>query len=328
MHSYSRLKQWRFCRQAHYFRYVEKIEPIVTPRPLKMGSHIHECVACLAEGEGLEGYIESVQEEYDKMFIEEQEFYGNMPDDLRVIIDGYQRINGEEDENFEFTEIEGELGPVPLTKYTSLTIRPDRLGLDTRINRNFLFESKSGKSLPNEDYRLWDMQCFLYIWGLRELGYQVDGVIWDHVRSKPPTVPRLLKSGKLSTAKNIDTTYNTYLNEIKAQGLDPEDYEEYLDTLHGRENKFYRRVRLPIKESMLDPVVQEAKITSLEIHLMGEMPPVKNVSRTTCQMCSYKAICEAELLGLDVDYVKDRQFRLRPGREDPDEEESIKDDQE
>lgn len=315
VHSYSRIKLWRFCRQAHWNRYKEKIEPVKTGKPLKMGSYLHELTALVSQGKSIQELMDSISSEYDKMFIEEKEFYGDMPSDLTRIMEGYKTAHGQEDQALNYTHIEAELGPVPLTKYTSLTIRPDRLVEDpTRGGRTFLFETKSGKSLPTEDFRLWDTQTFLYIWGMRELGMKIDGIVWDHVRSKPPTIPQILRKGGLSVAKSIDTTYDTYYQAVVDNDLLSEDYQAFMDTLRGRENKFFRRVRLPVKENMLKPIIEEAKITSLEIYLLGDMRPVKNVSRTTCSMCSFKSLCEAELLGLDVEYVKETQFRPKPPR--------------
>ena len=315
VHSYSRLKQWRFCRQAHYYRYVDKIEPVMTARPLKIGSHIHEITALMAKSEGGEReYLEKVQKEYDNMLAEEQDYYGNMPRDLEVIMEGYKNFHEDDEEFFLYELIEAELGPVPLTEYTSLTIRPDRVATDVNSGQKFLFETKSGKSIPAADFRIWDLQTFLYIWGMRELGYKLDGIVWDHIRSKAPTIPKVLKSGELSKAKNIDTTYDIYMDEIENQGLNPDDYEEFLDTLMDKDNKFYRRVKLPIKENMLKSVIEEAKITSLEIHHLGDMKPIKNISRMTCNMCSFSSICEAELLGLDVDFVKENNFRPKAPR--------------
>ena len=284
-------------------------------RPLKFGGFLHRLLAADKGTEPVEVVFQDAQNEYDKMFPEEREYYGNLPSDLRTVFDGYKKFYEVEDLYFRYTMIEAELGPVPLTEYTSLTIRPDKVAEDIRNDKTFLFESKTGRSIPSEDYRLWDMQTFLYIWGMRELGLKINGIIWDHIRSKVPTVPRLLKNGALSEAKNIDTTYDTYYRAIVENGLDPEAYSEYLGTLKGKDNKFYRRVKLPVKEKMLLPVVESAKRTSLEIHHLGTLPPSKNVSRTTCGMCSFRPICEAELLGLDVEYVKNNQFRPRPPRE-------------
>jgi len=287
----------------------------MTVRPLKFGSTLHELLAADKSNLPIEPIFEKVDQEYSRMFPEEKEYYGDLPNDLRTIFHGYKKFHREEDDNFAYEQIEAELGPVQLTKYTSLTIRPDRVAEDQRNGKKFLFETKTGKSIPSEDYRLWDAQTFLYIWGMRALGQKIDGIIWDHVRSKAPTVPKVLKSGELSQAKNIDTTYDTYLQAITDNGLDINGYKEYLGTLVGRENRFYRRVKLPVKENMLLPVVESARRTSLEIYHLGKLTPIKNISRTTCGMCSFRPICEAELLDLDVDYVKETQFRPRPPRE-------------
>ena len=314
--SYSQIKKWRQCKQAHYYAYIERLEPRMKPRPLKMGSVIHDMLEAKARGKDWTEILHKVQKEFDKMFVEEKELYGDIPSDAEKIMKAYERMYGEDDE-IDYLLIEEKMGPIDLTDKTALTLRPDALVRDRDQGLIYLMERKTAQRLPTEDFRLWDLQTLIYAWALRKLGYQVDGVLWDHVRSKPPTEPQVLKSGELSQAKKIDTDYYTYYEAIKENGLDPEKYSEFLEKLKGRERNFFRRVRLPVKEKMIKPLIKDAQEASLEIYYMQHRPQ-RNISPFTCKSCFYKSLCYAELRGLDDNFIRENEFKVKEGGDDED----------
>lgn len=303
--SYSKIKRWRFCRQSYYFNYVEKIVPKKKPKPLKLGSIVHAMLEAVAKGEDWTQILDVVTKEYSKMMEEEKEFYGDLPSDSSRIIKGYQKMWAAEKVSFQL--IEKALGPIPLTPYTAFELRPDRLMRDKAVNMTFLCETKTGRKIPQEEVRIWDLQTVLYIWALRKLDYKVDGIIWDYIRTKPPTIPQVLKNGQLSQRADIDTDYATYLKAVKDNHLDLTTYQDFLDGLKGKEHGFYRRVRIPITEKMIEPVLNDAKITSKEIHFLADYP-VKTISGYTCPRCFYQSLCYAQLRQLDEDFIRKAEF--------------------
>lgn len=52
--SVSRLKTFKSCRRAYYFRYVEELVPTETAEPLAIGSRYHELVEKLNRGESID----------------------------------------------------------------------------------------------------------------------------------------------------------------------------------------------------------------------------------------------------------------------------------
>ena len=174
----------------------------------------------------------------------------------------------------------------------------------------FLCETKTGRKIPQEDLRIWDLQTVLYVWALRKLGNKIDGIVWDYIRTKPPTVPLLLKSGELSQRADIDTDYGTYMKAITDNELSPDNYKAILESLKGREDSYFRRVKVPITEPMIEPILEDARSTSLEI-LYLEDQPVRSMSGYTCPRCSYQSLCYAHLRGLDEEFIRKVEFTPR-----------------
>lgn len=277
-----------------------------------MGSIIHKMDQVKVEGGNWRKILKEVKKEYDKMFDEEKEFYGNLPEEIENIMVGYEKEYGKE--KFKYLLIEETLPNIPLTKHTSLKLRPDKIVEDEQ-GLNFLWESKTGKNIPPEEFRLWDLQTILYVWGARYADYKIDGILWNYIRTKPPAIPALLKNGSLSQRKNIDTDYRTYLKAIKEAKLKISDYEDILKRLKDSGSTFYRRMKLPVTEKTLNQIVRDARKSSLEIYYM-QYYPIKEISGFSCRRCFYKSLCYAELRGLDVDFVKSTEFKKIKREED------------
>lgn len=108
--------------------------------------------------------------------------------------------------------------------------------------RYWLLEHKSYKMDRGEvQYELTD-QAKMYVYAAREkFSLPVQGVVYNILRKKLPTIPRELQRGGLSKSKNIDTTAAIYLREIRKQGLEPSDYAEILARLEEKGNTFFNR---------------------------------------------------------------------------------------
>lgn len=122
------------------------------------------------------------------------------------------------------------------------------------VDRNghyWLLEHKTYASVRGqEQFDLTD-QAKMYVYAANEqFGLPVQGVVYNVLRKKIPTVPKELIRGGLSKNMSIDTTYAVYMREIKRLGLDPYDYTDILTHLESRGNTFFIRylIRKPPKE--------------------------------------------------------------------------------
>src|SRR5690606_21992778 len=95
---------------------------------------------------------------------------------------------------------------------------------------------------------------------------------------------------------------------IEEHGLDPDDYEDILEHLRGNEHNFYRRIYLPIRENIIEPVIQDVINTAKEIYYLGELLKTRNLGKD-CRICSFKQLCQVEIMGDDVEFIKKTQYR-------------------
>ena len=336
--SNSRVKKWNSCKRAHHYAFNEKIEKKAPPTALYKGKIIHECIEDMIYGRDWTKTLNKYIDEYNKMFEEEKEQYGDLPNELRIIMEGYEKLY--KDDGLEYLELNGkraehdfaiEIAREPClhcengfnpqldeecTKCGGTGQRPiflvgkiDAVARD-REGRVWLVEHKSFKNLPDENFRWTNQQASLYTWVMPQIGFpKPDGVLWDYIRTKVPRVPEPLKSGKgLSKSKNIDTTYDTYYQAIIDNGFDPADYEDILEHLKGNEINFYRRIYLPTRDSIIKPIVDDVINTAKEIYYLGETLKTRNLGKD-CSFCSFKQICQVEIMGGDSEFIKKSEYR-------------------
>jgi RecB family exonuclease len=312
---------------AHHYKYYQKLEKIKKGLPLLIGSAIHEVLEEFTEGRDPNVPMAKFRKDFDKLFNEEKAELGDLPTELENIMVSY----------FKFYENDGLTYPVrhrglmsefpvivDLDNETQFVGYVDKIPQDPE-GRNWVMDHKSCKSIPQESSRFADYQLLIYHWLLPQLGYpKPDGVIWDYIRKKAPTVPELLKAGGLSRAKSIDTTYDVYMATVDRL-LGPEarpEYEEFAQTLKGREEKFFRRIYLPHpNSSMVDTVVGDLMTSIKEIREKGPTATTRSMTKD-CSWCSYYNLCQAELRGLDSDFIRKAEYKIK-GEEDGNQEEVL-----
>lgn len=315
--SNSRIKLWRRCHRAHWYKYEEKLVKKLPPVPLIRGRIIHEMIEAWISGKSWKTVLDGYLKEYNKMFQEEKEQYGDLPSELPRIMEGY--IRKWKKEPLEYLEVEGKRCEIPLKidllPQITFTAVIDAIAIDSR-GRTWLVEHKTHKEIPPEEVRLSNLQTTLYCWALEQKGItKPTGVLWDYIRTKPPVIPEILKNGELSRRKNMDTDYDTYFQAIISAGQDPSDYQDILDILKSRGDRFYKRVYFPAPGSLIKPLVSEFIETAKEIFYLGSRSKARNLSRD-CSWCSYYPLCQAELRGLDADYIRTTEYERRESEDE------------
>lgn len=312
--SVSRLKTWRRCQVKHDFKYVDKLRPKRKAVPLRRGSWVHSCLEARNEGKNWVDVIKQLKaDEYDKLFAEEKAELGDLPTEVFRIMRAYHQTYAKVDLVYETIAAEQQfmirLGKTPFV----LTGVIDRIMRNKTNGQIWCQEYKTMKRLPSEDYRLSDIQTTVYVQVLQYLapylGYNpkdVMGVIIDYICTKPPTIPDVLKSGELSRRKIFCDRW-TYLACLKREGLDPADYEDFLERLD--ENKFFYRIPMTRSRDMLNNVFKELLITGQQIKNFSG----RRVSRSldwTCDRpkCEYRDLCLAQFQGLDTHFLIESQF--------------------
>lgn len=274
--THSMLKTFRKCEMCAYFKYILRLKPKMLGKPLKRGTWVHSLLEAKGNGEDWRALHARHSAKFDQMFDEEKDHYGDLPNEILQIVESYDwhyRDDPWEWVANEFT-LEAEFPDGTLYRGKVDALIENEHGL-------WLVDHKTHRTLPDLSFRLRDSQSALYLWAARENGLNVQGFIWNYIRWKAPSVPKLLmKADRISDAA-CDTDYPTFVRALKKYKeehpstfkIRPQDRAkaEYLRTqryTHGKPqtSEFFRRDFLEKSDDMLDRVMLLNHRTSLRMH--------------------------------------------------------------
>lgn len=317
--SVSKVKKWRTCQQAYDYKYNQKLSPKTKAVPLRRGTWVHACLEARDNGENWVEVIKKLKaEEYDKLFVEEKAELGDLPAEVFRIMRAYHQTYQLIDAEYETVVCEQSfMIRIPGTTIV-LTGIIDKIMRHKSTGKIWCVEHKTMKNTPpTEEFRITDIQTANYTWVMEQiaphLGFKredIAGVIFDYIKTKPPTIPDTLKNGELSKRKNIDCDKWTYLACIKRAGLDPANYEDILTELEHK--VFFQRIPMAKSVPMVKLVLQEIINTGTQIQALSPHCLARNLN-WTCDRpkCEYRDLCIADLQGADTQTLINLQFERR-----------------
>lgn len=309
----SMLGAFRRCIKQSEFKYVHRLKPRRLGSPLKRGTWVHSLLEEDANGNDWMKLHKKLTAQFNKMFDEEKEFYGDLPTEIETIMKSYFWHYKKDPWKYLETELEltAELPNGVLLRIKFDALIENQWGL-------WLVDHKSHKSLPGLEYRMLDTQSPIYVWVAQQNKIPVNGFIWNYVRWKAPTVPKLVYVGKprqrLST-RGVETDYPTYKRALKQyareNGLDASLYAEELERLkaqryrpgEAQSSPFFRRDVFEKSPDLVERVLKEAMRTADRMNHYDWSDPdavERTVGRHCEFMCSYKDICAMQLLGGNI----------------------------
>lgn len=313
--SNSRAKTYRRCPKQYDFKYVYNLKPKRKSLHLEKGTWLHELLEVHYRGDDWEALHRRRVKEFNNLLAEIRDDLGpELPGECARIMRNYLRYWKEEDEQFVVVDTEMD-EVVTLPNGLKFRVIVDLVVEDRRTGLLWPFDHKSRGKLESSDSMLLDPQLTNYFTALRILGYEpMGGVVYNELRTKVPTIPHLLKNGKLSKAKNIDTDVRTYYEAIKANGLEVDDYRDILRVIATKSHEqWFRRTKLPKDTAMLKIMQRELVVTANDIRRAerkGEFP--RNFMTNDCKWsCDMKALCIAQLHGADISSLIKNQYRNR-----------------
>jgi CRISPR/Cas system-associated exonuclease Cas4 (RecB family) len=316
----SGIKAFKECRRKWYLR--ENYKPIKINDNLFLGSGIHYSLEkYYAEGQHLqEAFLEWFDKQLQELEIwEEQMDMLNEKKELGLGMLKHYKIFSDNNDSDYFekvidTEIDFEI-PVRNLKGNKTNCKyagtVDGLAVD-EFGMYWLLEHKTASRIDTTHLPL-DEQVVRYIWAMQEkLGIEISGVIYNILLKKTPTEPRVLKSGALSKAKNIKTTFDAYVNSLITHygGIEKVPFAEYNDILtdlRSRDNEFFKRVKVEKTQHEIQDI---AKRTYLEYKEMSN-PQLRMFPSPTRQCnwkCDFREVCIAMNQGLDYEYMLEKSF--------------------
>lgn len=248
---------------------------------------------------------------------------------VRSMIDHYAMWQAQDtrvysDRNLEFVSLEqGFEIPLPAPDggfhpTATLAGRFDGVVRHTPTDTFWLWETKTTRSIAELTNSLVnDEQCGVYAYAASQvLQKPIAGVLYNMVRKKAPSLPRILQNGQLSKAVSIDTTAFHYLSEIKSQFPDYSDdtiLDEYGDTLaalQANETKFF--LRFPVYRTPAEIANLLRDIYHVAVDMLNPDTPLYPApSWLNCNFCSFKSACITRNADGDYGTLLDAEFRVR-----------------
>lgn len=292
------------CEQQYVYKFVELLEARLVAIPLKLGTWMHLLIDAKYKKGDWKPEHRKLSREFNQMFDEQKAYYGPLPQQASHIMRGYDYHWRNDDQDWEFIDTELKL-EVELNKGWVYVAKVDVVA-DNDEGR-WLWDHKTFKAkAPTADYRIVDPQSALYDWAYeRVTGIKPVGFMFNYLRTKLPTTPKLLKRGGISKAKNIDTNFYTLMAFLKKNDLDPADYREQLSAARSRDSLFYDRVFVPrptavIRNLLADIVAKLPRIR--ELHEGAR--PTRTLTRDCQYSCAFHLLCLTELTDGNGDYIR------------------------
>jgi len=326
--SFSEVSSYRRCAKAWEYRYLKRLKRKFKGVRLLRGEILHEMLNAYVNQKIIKGYdgndpwdvLEEYSEKFGAYFEEEKDMHGDIIGDCGKIFEGYLRKYRKDPLTYVGSEIKVE---IDLSKLGSGALPVTFIGFIDKVARDqqerlWLMDHKFLKSIPTADDRFAELQLLIYVWavGMQDPKEHLDGVCWDYARAKAPTEPEVLKNKSLSKRKNLDCDPYTYLKVIRREGLDATQYVDMLELLEGKEDTFFERVFLPTPSTdMIIEVVNDFLQTTGEIQAKRDGGRcARSMSSFNCNTCEFRTLCEAEVRGLDADFIMKSEYVPRGER--------------
>lgn len=312
--SYSQIKTWKRCRQKWYYGYVRNLLPKGRIYKIELGKYGHALLEAYYKGEDLKEASQVYWDEQTKdMFEEEMVEFEDTRFQAEVLSERYINHYEDIDRHMEILSAEGKFstpinGGVHLRGIIDLVMQDDT-GELWLVDHKFT----SIDLIKYEDGLVLDEQANYYLWALAEMlgeDKPVAGIMFNLVKSKLPSVPKLLKSGGLSKAQSIDTDTATYLKAIEDNGLNPHDYDDILRSIEEKDRPFFKRHYVQRTAQELRNIGTELDRISKD---MVDCRIYRNATKDCSWDCPYRELCIMEYKGITDEFYIENNFNIKEG---------------
>jgi len=313
----SSLRTWLRCKRQYYYKYVEGLEARLPDIKLKRGSWMHECLQYHYMGRDWKVAHKRLTKKFNTMFLEEREYYGDLPDQVERMMKSY--LYHYREDNWEVLFVEETFKVDHPAFEEKFEFKPDLIVYDKDTKQTICWDHKTVKSIPSGEFRIQDLQSALYTWGLKVVDVEINAFGWNYIRTKDPTVPKINLNGEISRRK-IDTDFYTLASFLKEyygtlEGL-PAAWRTRLNTLKYT-NTYFRRSKVVKSEAITSRLVAEMDYSTQEMQswydLSDEHPmqdPWVRTMISSCDWdCDFQELCIHELLGGDGKFIRRNKFK-------------------
>lgn len=307
--SYSMLSCYKNCPHAYKLRYLEKIEPIRVQKPLYKGTAIHSLleqrILHLLDPNNRtwqELLHSDLEDAYTKLSDTDKQDLGDFINDAEKIMKQYAWCY--HDEQVKYLEVE------KWVEYKLFTHKGKPVVLVGKVDaivelggKQYIVEHKTYSSQPMSLNDTWiNMQTCLYAYILnKKYKYHIEGVLWDMIKTEPYAEPNILKSG----------AYGKQSSKVTLLSFKENPGEEIIEQVKNNHLNFLQRFITPIVPTAVEAFIKEVKLLAKDLARKGtNIIDARRLSRD-CGWCAYHDICQAELTGGDVEYIKQILYRKK-----------------
>ena len=182
--------------------------------------------------------------------------------------------------------------------------------------KDYILEHKSYKTDPLTFEQTWlNTQTAIYVSALRNEGNNVEGVLWDNIKSTAPKKPNILKSGAYGKQDSNVTLFSFIDYDTIMMGPDAVVQaiaslpKEVVDLgVQENYNNFLSRHITIFNEQAVDSILADTQAVLEEI--TGTPRIFRNMG-WTCNGCAFKELCQAEMLGQDTSTILSTMFNKK-----------------
>jgi len=336
--SYSMTQTFSRCPRSFWYKYVCNLQRIRRDKAMYQGSLMHgglqeffiwyrdtgdSVKALLAAASFFQEQYSAVAEDPNLFNDEKDEWDGIIGDSEQIVMDYLGGDNIPED--WTVLHVEEEF-VVLLESGDTVTFTPD-LVIETRDGEVFVVDHKSTSDSVPEELPQSDLQVLMYSAGMREMYPNFAGFIFNYLRKKLPTVPRLNTTKpkaqghySVNNLNKIDTTYKMLRDFLMAEAphlMNDDDHRRRLAELYGK-NAFYWQGRVLVNSTAMDIALEEVRMKLNQMkHAAetGEYPRnLVNSGYSTCERCEFQVLCHNDLLGRNTELVINEYYEERSAK--------------
>jgi hypothetical protein len=231
------------------------------------------------------------------------------------------------DKNLEFISLEQEFDiPMPMpsgkkSKMVRLGGRFDGIVKHVPSDTYWIWETKTSRSIQELVRSLTnDEQCGVYAYAASQmLGVPITGILYNILRKKVPTEPKLLSGGTLSKAANVDCTAFFYIKCIHDIYPDWEPdtiqgfYGDILEVLTEKETTFFQRFPVYRTKYEISRLMENIYYTSKEMLVAKDKPTMQYPAPSwlNCQFCHFRSPCVTMNAGGDFEVLLREEYQNR-----------------
>ncbi len=334
MVSVSQLQTFLSCRKKWEYNYIENLKPRVERSYLTIGKLCHKGMQAAMNakwewphndwGWWRKVGVKAIEEEYDGYICSTDLLDEEMPDMEQMLHDAVsvfrQAFEEFEPWKYEVVSLCKNRKLIPALELHFKVPCPPTKGLhgfidailkDKETGFTWCVDYKFRKSLSPDEDEAFNIQNAVYSYACAKMGVDITGTMtWQHVNT-PAADPAILKDGKISRSK-IKTTWEHFARFCEEHGQNFENYTEMQEKLSDIE---WCRSTLEYRnEDTINRIWKECVIPAakgVKAAYGKKANNFRSLYPWNCKMCQYKSLCQAELRGYDVSYIKEHEYTVR-----------------